>query len=144
MRLWSLHPGHLDARGLTALWREGLLAQRVLQGRTRGYTHHPQLERFREGGEAEALIASYLLAVWQEASQRGYRFDASRIGTPRTSLQLPVTEGQIEYEWRHLLAKLQRRAPAWYAAQQAHQPRLHPLFYAVPGARAAWEHEKAG
>ena len=48
MRLWTLHPKYLDARGLVALWRESLLAQAVLAGRTRGYRSHPQLERFRE------------------------------------------------------------------------------------------------
>jgi len=47
MRLWSLHPAYLDARGLGALWREGLLAQAVLRGKTRGYRSHPQLERWR-------------------------------------------------------------------------------------------------
>ena len=30
MRLWSLHPAHLDQKGLVAWWREGLLAQAVL------------------------------------------------------------------------------------------------------------------
>ena len=35
MRLWSLHPKYLDARGLVALWREGLLAQAVLKGQTK-------------------------------------------------------------------------------------------------------------
>lgn len=43
MRLWSLHPQYLDAKGLVALWREGLLAQAVLAGQTRGYKRHPQL-----------------------------------------------------------------------------------------------------
>ena len=32
MRLWTLHPRYLDARGLVAVWREALLA------RARGYT----------------------------------------------------------------------------------------------------------
>jgi hypothetical protein len=41
MRLWSLHPKYLDPRGLVALWREALLAQKVLQGGTRGYRSHP-------------------------------------------------------------------------------------------------------
>lgn len=27
MRLWSLHPKHLDPQGLVALWREVLLAR---------------------------------------------------------------------------------------------------------------------
>jgi hypothetical protein len=34
MRLWSLHPKHLDRQGLLAVWREGLLAQEVLRGET--------------------------------------------------------------------------------------------------------------
>jgi Pyrimidine dimer DNA glycosylase len=47
MRLWTVHPKYLDAKGLVALWREGLLAQKVLRGATKGYKHHPQLIRFR-------------------------------------------------------------------------------------------------
>ena len=48
MRLWSLHPQYLDARGLMAFWREGLLAKAVLEGKTKGYTTHLQLLRFRK------------------------------------------------------------------------------------------------
>ena len=47
MRVWSVHPRHLDRQGLASAWREGLLAQKVLTGTTRGYRNHPQLERFR-------------------------------------------------------------------------------------------------
>ena len=47
MRIWSLHPGYLDRQGLVACWRESLLAQKVLAGKTVGYTRHPQLARFR-------------------------------------------------------------------------------------------------
>ena len=47
MRIWSIHPQHLDAKGLVALWRETLLAQKVLLGETRGYRNHPQLKRFK-------------------------------------------------------------------------------------------------
>ncbi|MGA2330816.1 MAG: pyrimidine dimer DNA glycosylase/endonuclease V [Syntrophales bacterium] len=46
MRLWSLHPGYVDARGLVALWREGMLARKVLQHQTKGYKNHLQLHRF--------------------------------------------------------------------------------------------------
>jgi hypothetical protein len=49
MRLWSVHPRYLDTVGLVACWREALLAQKVLTGTTRGYRHHPQLERFLPG-----------------------------------------------------------------------------------------------
>ena len=79
MRLWTLHPSHLDARGLVALWREALLAQKVLLGGTRGYRHHPQLLRFREGPAPVASIVAYLDAVAGEAEARGYAFDRSRI-----------------------------------------------------------------
>lgn len=37
MRLWSIHPKYLDAKGLVALWREALLAQKVLKGETTGW-----------------------------------------------------------------------------------------------------------
>lgn len=80
MRLWSLHPRYLDRAGLVALWREALLAQAVLKGETRGYRHHPQLDRFRSQTVPEAAIAAYLEEVRREASRRGYRFDPARIG----------------------------------------------------------------
>lgn len=87
MRLWSLHPGYLDAKGLVACWREALLAQAVLAGRTKGYTRHPQLERFRDTPEPLAAIGAYLAAIAEEATRRGYHFDATRI------LEPPVTAG---------------------------------------------------
>ena len=79
MRLWTFHPRHLDAAGLVALWREGLLAQAVLLGRTRGYTRHPQLQRFRAAADPVACIAGYLRVVADEAKSRGYAFNAARI-----------------------------------------------------------------
>ncbi|HET7712421.1 MAG TPA: pyrimidine dimer DNA glycosylase/endonuclease V, partial [Thermoanaerobaculia bacterium] len=60
MRLWSIHPRYLDPAGLVALWREALLAQAVLTGRTRGYTRHPQLERFTGQQNRAGAIADYL------------------------------------------------------------------------------------
>jgi hypothetical protein len=63
MRLWSLHPKYLDAKGLVALWREALLAQAVLRGNTRGYQNHPQLLRFRQQSSPLSAIASYLVSV---------------------------------------------------------------------------------
>ena len=32
MRIWSLHPQHLDRQALIACWRETLLAQAVIAG----------------------------------------------------------------------------------------------------------------
>src|SRR5262245_42918183 len=105
MRLWSLHPRHLDARGLVALWREGLLAQAVLRGLTRGYRHHPQLSRFRGSRAPVAAVARYLHAVCDEADRRGYRFDRRKLGRRVSGARIAVTSGQLAYEWTHLKAK---------------------------------------
>ena len=139
MRLWSLHPSHLDSRGLVALWREALLAQNVLRGLTRGYKHHPQLARFRARRRPAAAIASYLAAVSDEAVRRGYHFDARKIGAGRTKSRIAVTRGQLAYERGHLLRKLKIRAPKDYAAQRKLKTRPHPLFRATPGPVAEWE-----
>ena len=140
MQLWSLHPGYLDARGLTALWREALLAQAVLRGRTRGYKHHPQLQRFADSTAPRAAIARYLRAVQAQAERRGYRFDASKIEPGARIETLPVTRGQLIYERGHLKRKLGMRAPAWLAKLPAIcVPQPHPAFRAVGGGIACWE-----
>lgn len=140
MRLWSLHPQYLDAKGLVALWREGLLAQAVLLGRTRGYRHHPQLARFLATPAPAKHIAAYLRQVHAEASRRGYRFDAAKIGSGGRVAPLRVTRGQLEFEWRHLGRKLKSRAPSVRAQLAAvRRPRPHPLFRVVAGGVADWE-----
>ncbi len=140
MRLWSLHPRYLDSKGLVAVWREGLLAQAVLAGRTRGYRHHPQLARFRQSGAPRRYIAAYLRTICEEAARRGYRFDAGLIGRHGAVQKLPVTRGQLNYEWSHLLAKLRQRSPQWLnGLRQAELPRPHPLFHVTRGGIADWE-----
>jgi hypothetical protein len=140
MRLWTLHPRHLDARGLVALWREALLAQKVLGGGTRGYRHHPQLVRFQSLPDPPAAIASYLAAVLQEARRRGYAFDAAKVAGSRWPEQLDETRGQLLYEWDHLRSKLQRRDPIhFHACCSIARPRAHPLFRIVPGPIRTWE-----
>ncbi|MBS1186023.1 MAG: pyrimidine dimer glycosylase [Burkholderiaceae bacterium] len=141
MRLWSLHPQYLDAKGLVALWREALLAQAVIDGETRGYRHHPQLERFRQHPTPLAAIAQYLSAVQAEAKLRGYAFDQSKIraaGGPACTI--PVTTGQLDYEWQHLLQKLSVRSPAmhekWHCTRT---PTPHPLFQVQDGDVEPWE-----
>lgn len=146
MRLWSLHPRHLDPKGLVALWREALLAQAVLGGRTKGYRHHPQLERFRSAPEPMDAIARYLDGILAEARRRRYAFDASRIRTRRPPSDrriLEVTSGQLEYEWSLLTEKLRRRDKKAFEALQASLPSAHPLFAVVAGPIATWERPKA-
>ncbi len=140
MRLWSIHPCYLDAKGLLALWREGLLAQKVLLGNTRGYRNHPQLMRFRNTDNPAGAVAVYLRRVADEADRRGYRFDRGRISKKRFTGKISITEGQIEYEFRHLLGKLEQRAPALYEKHKAADKiRLHPMMQRVKGDVEEWE-----
>ncbi|MEO8308702.1 MAG: pyrimidine dimer DNA glycosylase/endonuclease V [Pseudomonadota bacterium] len=140
MRLWSLHPKYLDAQGLVALWREALLARAVLRGKTRGYKHHPQLDRFRSHRHPLSAINAYLYSIHVEASARGYAFDAGKIGPRRPVALIPVATGQIRHEWKHLRHKLSKRAP--YASKRwstTKSPGTHSLFRRVDGPIASWE-----
>jgi len=141
MRIWSLHPRYLDRQGLTAGWREALLAQAVLEGGTRGYTRHPQLERFRAEPDPTEAIGDYLAALADEAGSRGYLFDRSKVhrrGDP--ARRIVVTSGQLDLEWWHLRQKLALRSPEvavrWAGIET---PEPHPLFIVVDGLVAPWE-----
>lgn len=141
MRLWSLHPKYLDTKGLLAVWREGLLAKKVLEGKTKGYTKHPQLIRFRSTPDPVAHINEYLSHILEEAKARGYQFDQSKLKRAGKSLgKIKVNQGQVEYEFRHLLSKLKQRTPDRYLelnSVRAIQP--HPLFKVVTGEIESWE-----
>lgn len=140
MRLWSIHPAYLDAAGLVALWREGLLAQSVLSGKSAGYRNHPQLMRFRGVGNPPGAIATYLRYIADEAGKRGYRFDRKKIVNRRFKGRIAVTSGQVEFERVHLLRKLERRDPgSCRRLKGAKRIRLHPLFYRVAGDVEQWE-----
>ncbi|WP_457099232.1 pyrimidine dimer DNA glycosylase/endonuclease V [Microbacterium sp. P5_E9] len=139
MRLWSLHPSILDRAALVACWREGLLAQKVLAGGTRGYTRHPQLERFRATAEPADAIGHFLGALRAEATARGYRFDGSLIGrTDAASPCIPVTDGQLALELAHLRAKVALRDAAWLPRIPA-VALAAPTFVLVHGGVEPWE-----
>jgi hypothetical protein len=140
MRLWSIHPSYLDAKGLAALWREGLLAQKVLLGETKGYKNHPQLRRFKKIDNSLGAIASYLRHVEKEAKRRGYKFDRSKIVNKSIKTKISVNKGQVEYEFKHLLKKLKQREPDLY--KKLHNikvVKLHPLFKREKGGIEEWE-----
>jgi hypothetical protein len=145
VRLWSLHPKYLDARGLVAVWREGLLAQAVLRGRTAGYRHHPQLHRFRAHAAPCGAIAAYLRGVHAEAQNRTYAFAARKIGRANNAEVIAVTRGQIMREWEHLLAKLEVRDPELRdRLELVKRPQPHPLFRVVAGDVEPWEKSRDG
>gem|GEM_PF-1849876 len=81
-----------------------------------------------------------LARVLKAARLRGYKFNASKIREISYEGKIPVTKGQIEYEWRHLLSKLERRSPSLFKKYlMLHSPEPHPLFVIVPGGVEPWE-----
>ena len=140
MRLWSLHPKYLDAKGLVALWREALLAKHVLEGRTKGYIHHPQLIRFKKHRTPVLAINSYLYEVHHASLIRGYHFDQSKIGEWSEEIIIPVTRGQLAYEKVHLENKLKVRDQMAYVRLKDTKSLAHfSIFKVVPGEVECWE-----
>lgn len=123
MRLWSIHPKYLDRQGLLGLWREALLAQAVLLGRTNGYRNHPQLLRFQACGyEAVPAICFYLWEVHKEGLDRSYKFNSELIHLPFSKVAnvpgIEVSSGQLEYEFNWLETKLKQRNPVQVTTNQ--------------------------
>jgi hypothetical protein len=144
MRLWTLHPKYLDPQGLVALWREALLAQAVLRGRTRGYRHHPQLQRFQAQAAPRSAINAYLGGVLSEADARGYAFDRRKLSPVRGRIVIRATDGQLAHEWAHLMRKLKARNPRLYRQWKTEaRPEPHPLFRVVRGDIEEWERNRA-
>lgn len=140
MRLWSVHPKYLDVKGLTACWREGLLARKVLLGQTKGYRNHPQLIRFRNTQDPIAAVDIFLSAVLAEARSRGYNFDETKINLTSKSAKIEVTQGQLDYEFDHLKKKLAARDKAAFNyAASITEITANPLFTVVDGGIESWE-----
>ena len=140
MRIWSIHPKYLDAKGLVALWRETLLAKHVLEGRTKGYINHPQLNRFKASSSPIDNINHYLAIIHKEATRRQYSFDKNKIDWTFKRFRLKVTTGQLDYEAEHLLKKLKMRDKTKYRLlKQIDSFEPHPLFKPVKGDIEDWE-----
>ncbi len=141
MRLWSIHPKYLDSKGLIALWREALLAQKVLSGKTKGYRNHPQLERFKSRKDPLKTIGFYLGEIRKESKNRGYNFDSKKVLKPcfHTN-KINITSGQIEFEFRHLQKKLRQRDLIQHKSLlKLKKIKAHSLFKIVVGKKADWE-----
>jgi nitroimidazol reductase NimA-like FMN-containing flavoprotein (pyridoxamine 5'-phosphate oxidase superfamily) len=140
MRLWSLHPKYLDRVGLIALWRESLLAQKVILGETKGYRQHPQLERFRRTLDPTGSIASYLLEIYRESLNRGFKFDRKKIKEKGTNNKIKVTRGQVAFELDHLKKKLKARDRLKYREiMTIRVPKTNPVFTVKVGDVESWE-----
>ncbi len=143
MRLWSIHPKHLDVKGLVALWREALLAKKVLEGKTKSYLHHPQLNRFKKHKKPVHAINSYLICIYDEAKRRGYCFDESRIGKNFSKEKIRISSGQLAYELKHIRNKTKiRDLKKFKELSKIKSPDIHPFFLKVPGKVEDWEKVK--
>lgn len=141
MRIWSIHPKYLDSKGLVALWRETLLAQNVLLGKTKGYKNHPQLNRFKSHSNPIDAIGYYLHGIYKESTNRGYNFNKDKIiSSPINLERIPVTTGQSLYELEHLKNKLKSRDPKKYdEISDIATPDIHLLFYIIKGDIEDWK-----
>ena len=135
-----MHPKYLDTKGLVALWRETLLAKHVLEGKTKGYKNHPQLNRFKEAPAPLDCINQYLSVVYKEALRRGFNFAKDKIKWEFKPTTLTVTTGQLYYEKEHLLNKLILRDKAQYEVLLNETNFVpHPLFRVIEGEVEDWE-----
>ena len=141
MRLWSLDPKYLDRAGLLAVWRESLLAKKVLEGKTKGYKNHPQLERFKNNSDFLNQINHYLNGIFQEAKNRNYNFNQKKISLLKPlRKRIKVSSGQLVYEFQHLLKKLKIRDRKKYQElKKIKKAKAHFLFSVVSGPVAKWE-----
>jgi hypothetical protein len=147
MRIWSLNPKYLDSIGLIACWREALLGQAVLLGKTKGYKNHSQLLRFKNSEYPIRAIGSYLTALYEAAKNRGYNFDAKKINQfYRVDVNnITVNKKQLIYEFNHLQDKLYSRNKTKYTENfelikhDINKIEAHPLFTVVDGEIEEWE-----
>jgi hypothetical protein len=143
MRLWSIHPKYLDSIGLIALWRETLLAKKVLQKKTKGYKNHPQLIRFKEQKSPLNAINNYLHFILMEAKKRGFKFDERKAGIKTKINKIPITKGQIEFEFKWFKLKLRKRNPEKLKElKKIIKIESNPLFKVIKGKKENWEKSK--
>ena len=140
MRLWSLSPHLLDMKGLVACWRESLLALNVLQGKTKGYKSHPQLDRFKKQENPVQAISSYLWSIHTESLARCYDFDKFKIPMEFTGISIPVTKGQLFYEYELLKKKVFSRTGEWnHEINDVFELPNYTVFYIIDGGVEDWE-----
>ncbi|MCX8016176.1 MAG: pyrimidine dimer DNA glycosylase/endonuclease V [Patescibacteria group bacterium] len=140
MRLWSLHPKYLDTKGLLATWREGLLAKKVLQGKTKGYQNHPQLIRFKNQKNPLTAINAYLYQIFLEAKKREYNFNKKKIEPIILKEKISVNSSQVSYEFLHLLKKIKIRDKQTYnKIKDLRKIEINPVFKLKRGEREDWE-----
>lgn len=111
----------------------------MLKNKTRGCKKHPQLERFKAQKNPAAAINAFLFFVEQEACARKHCFDKSKLERPWQSQKIPVTKGQLGFEFSRLKKKLGKRSPGKYNEIRTQKnPEPNPLFKAIKGGTGSW------
>ncbi|EKE29924.1 MAG: hypothetical protein ACD_2C00073G0012 [uncultured bacterium (gcode 4)] len=139
MRLWSLHPRYLDSIWLVACWREWLLAKAVLSNKTDWYKNHPQLTRFKDHKDPIFAIDAYLSRIYDESIVRWYSFDKSKISYSSWTCILPLNSGQLNFEYSHLMRKLEKRNILKFNELSLFSPKPNAFFYLVDWPIEDWE-----
>ena len=127
--------------GLGAQWREGLLAQKVAEGKTKGWRNHPQLDRFKCHSKPMEAVGFYLKELHVESIKRSYKYNYSKILYPDAVVDLVnLTFGQLQYEFDLLQERLKVRTPEKYEKNtRIKKLQAHPLFNIVHGLPEKWE-----
>ena len=107
----------------------------MLFGETKGYVNHPQLIRFRNSFNSKLYIGTYLYYVYLDGLKRKYSFDLRKIRAYSLKIEkIPITIGQLRYEYAHLMKKLMKRSPSYYQKLKSIlEPEPHPIFTVTPG-----------
>ncbi len=129
MRVWIIHPKYLDCKGLVALWRETLLARKVLKGKTKGWRNHPQLNKFKTHKNPVTAVNTYLLYVFEESEKRCYKFNKRKIEKSFTKKKITTPKKEIISDLEDLKNKLKKRDPKRYREiVKINKIEVNPIF----------------
>lgn len=120
----------MDVKGFVALWREGILAQKVLRGKTKGWKNHPQLNRFKKHPNPVLAIGTYLRYIYEESKRRDYEFNENKIYQESNDLEpVKVSRDFVSKEIEQLKEKLKTRDPEKHEELlEAQEIELNPAF----------------
>ena len=105
------------------------MARKILEGKTRGYRHHPQLKIFKSVECPIVFIDTYLSYILEEADSRHYNFNKDKIGKISTNSKIEVDRKAVLTEFEHLKNKLSKRDYKKYEEiMNVKEPEVNPLF----------------
>ena len=130
MSLCTIHPKYLDKQGLISLWREGLLAQKVLNGEVNIQLNSPLWEKLKKSQNPLRAIGAYLSFVAAEGARRGYKFSHEKILYPNfESYEIKVKPQDLIFEMTHLRNKLKMRDQhKWDEISKVSEVSPHPFI----------------